>query len=219
MESNTRSPIFSYFSELLEGIVTVRAFSAERRFLDNLHRKIDTTTKVWLKLSDASVLSKMSKLQMWYTFWMTNRWLLLNFDMLGSLSILITTLFSIATLIDEAGLAGLCITSAMGFTSSVYWACRFWTGRTKEKNRPLTLLTTFVALELDLKCGYLFITCVVTDSSPQVLSSALLNSTSAHVEFDEFLPFEVLIYHRNRQWSLSPTESLLIGHRYRIVMR
>ncbi|KAF8345519.1 multidrug resistance-associated ABC transporter [Amanita rubescens] len=109
MESNTRSPIFSYFSELLEGIVTVRAFSAERRFLDNLHRKIDTTTK------------------MWYTFWMTNRWLLLNFDMLGSLSILITTLFSIATLIDEAGLAGLCITSAMGFTSSVYWACRFWT--------------------------------------------------------------------------------------------
>jgi len=46
MESNTRSPIFSDFGELLEGIVTVRAFSVERRFLDNLHRKIDTTTQV-----------------------------------------------------------------------------------------------------------------------------------------------------------------------------
>lgn len=46
MESNTRSPIFSYFHELLEGIVTVRAFSSERRFLDSLHHKIDTTTKV-----------------------------------------------------------------------------------------------------------------------------------------------------------------------------
>jgi ABC-type multidrug transport system fused ATPase/permease subunit len=46
MESNTRSPIFSDFGELLEGIVTVRAFSVERRFLDNLHRKVDTTTKV-----------------------------------------------------------------------------------------------------------------------------------------------------------------------------
>ena len=46
MESNTRSPIFSDFGELLEGIVTVRAFSAEKRFLDNLHIKIDTTTKV-----------------------------------------------------------------------------------------------------------------------------------------------------------------------------
>ena len=46
MESNTRSPIFSDFGELLEGIVTVRAFSAERRFLNNLHAKIDLTTKV-----------------------------------------------------------------------------------------------------------------------------------------------------------------------------
>lgn len=46
MESNTRSPILANFSELLDGIVTVRAFSAERRFLDDLHVKIDITTKV-----------------------------------------------------------------------------------------------------------------------------------------------------------------------------
>ena len=46
MESNTRSPIFSDFGELLEGIVTVRAFSAEKRFMDGLHKKVDTTTKV-----------------------------------------------------------------------------------------------------------------------------------------------------------------------------
>ena len=46
MESNSRSPIFSGFGKLLEGIVTVRAFSAERRFMDDVHRKIDVTTKV-----------------------------------------------------------------------------------------------------------------------------------------------------------------------------
>lgn len=46
MESNSRSPIFANFGEVLEGIVTVRAFSAERRFLDDLHTKIDTATKV-----------------------------------------------------------------------------------------------------------------------------------------------------------------------------
>ncbi|KAJ7222270.1 hypothetical protein GGX14DRAFT_304989, partial [Mycena pura] len=51
MESNSRSPIFSDFGELLQGIVTVRAFAAEKRFLDNLHTRIDLTTK------------------MWYTFW------------------------------------------------------------------------------------------------------------------------------------------------------
>lgn len=109
MESNTRSPIFSGFGELLEGIVTVRAFSAEKRFLDGLHLKVDLTT------------------QMWYSFWMTNRWLLLNFDALGGLSVLVTTLFALSGLVS-AGTAGLCITSAMSFTDSTYWACRFWTG-------------------------------------------------------------------------------------------
>lgn len=46
MESNTRSPIFANFGELLEGIVTVRAFSAEQRFLDHHNAKVDLTTKV-----------------------------------------------------------------------------------------------------------------------------------------------------------------------------
>lgn len=50
MESNTRSPIFSGFGELLEGIVTVRAFSAEQKFLDGLHQKIDQTTKVGVSI-------------------------------------------------------------------------------------------------------------------------------------------------------------------------
>ncbi|KAJ7105197.1 multidrug resistance-associated ABC transporter [Mycena epipterygia] len=110
MESNSRSPIFSEFGELLRGIVTVRAFSAEKRFLDNLHTRIDLTTK------------------MWWTFWMTNRWLLLNFDFLGSMAVFLTSIFSIHALVDNAGLAGLAITSALNFTMSVYWACRFWTG-------------------------------------------------------------------------------------------
>ncbi|KAF9230741.1 ABC transporter type 1, transmembrane domain-containing protein [Melanogaster broomeanus] len=108
MESNSRSPIFSGFGELLEGIVTVRAFSVERRFMDDLHGKIDITTK------------------MWYNFWMTNRWLLLNFDALGGLAVLITKLFALSGYVGP-GIAGLCITSAMTFTMSVYWACRLWT--------------------------------------------------------------------------------------------
>lgn len=108
MESTTRSPIFSGFGELLEGIVTVRAFSAEPRFLNGLYTKIDLT------------------LCMWYNFWMTNRWLLLRFDCLGALAVFTTTLFALGGFV-RAGIAGLCITSAMAFTSNIYWACRFWT--------------------------------------------------------------------------------------------
>ncbi|KAA1467006.1 P-loop containing nucleoside triphosphate hydrolase protein [Dentipellis sp. KUC8613] len=108
MESNTRSPIFAEFHELLEGIVTVRAFSAEQRFLDTLHTKIDLTTR------------------MWYTLWMSNIWLLLNFDSLSAFAVLVTTLLALSGYVS-AGLAGLCITSAMAFTTSTYWACRSWT--------------------------------------------------------------------------------------------
>lgn len=126
MESNSRSPIFSGFGELLEGIVTVRAFSAEKRFLDALHTRVDLTTQVSMQIvSDCSHI--LTKSQMWYSFWMTNRWLLLNFDTLGALAVLVTTLFALSGMVT-AGTAGICITSAMAFTNSIYWACRFWTG-------------------------------------------------------------------------------------------
>ncbi|KAG9123240.1 hypothetical protein FRC07_000064, partial [Ceratobasidium sp. 392] len=105
MESNSRSPIFSSFAELLEGIVTVRAFSAEQRFFDVLHKQIDDTTT------------------MWYNFWMLNRWLLLHFDALASLSVFVTTIFAISGLLGD-GLAAVTITTAMSFTQSVYWCCR-----------------------------------------------------------------------------------------------
>ena len=48
MEYIARPPIFSDFGEILEGIVTIRAFSAEKRFLNNVFVKIDRTTKVLL---------------------------------------------------------------------------------------------------------------------------------------------------------------------------
>ncbi|KIM25383.1 hypothetical protein M408DRAFT_210000 [Serendipita vermifera MAFF 305830] len=108
MQSTTRSPIFAGFAETLEGIVTVRAFGAERRFLSILLRKIDLTTK------------------MWYGWWMMNRWLLLRFDALGAFSIFIITLFALSGYIS-GGWAGITITSAMQFTVSVYWTCRLAT--------------------------------------------------------------------------------------------
>ncbi|KLO18997.1 P-loop containing nucleoside triphosphate hydrolase protein [Schizopora paradoxa] len=107
MESTTRSPIFSGFGELLEGVVTVRAFSAEYRFRNSFFSKVDET------------------MRMWYTFWMTNRWLAIRFDFLGTLAIFVTTLFALSGLVD-AGWAALCITSAMAFTFSMTAACRLW---------------------------------------------------------------------------------------------
>jgi len=79
---------------------------------------------------------------MWYGFWSTcdfwsrepftdnfsvlNRWLLLRFDGLGALSIFLITIFALAGYVS-GGWAGITITSAMQFTVSVYWTCRFAT--------------------------------------------------------------------------------------------
>ncbi|KAH8831236.1 hypothetical protein DL96DRAFT_1695080 [Flagelloscypha sp. PMI_526] len=109
MEANTRSPIFSTFSELLDGIVTVRAFSKEKQFLDEFYKKVDLTTKIW------------------YSFCMTNRFLLLQLDTLGATVTLVTCLLAVSYLHGSPGLVGVCITSAMSSSYSIYWACRFYT--------------------------------------------------------------------------------------------
>ncbi len=45
LESNSRSPIFSQYGETLSGLSTIRAFSAEQRFLDEMFDKIDETQR------------------------------------------------------------------------------------------------------------------------------------------------------------------------------
>lgn len=55
---------------------------------------------------------------------MTTRWLLLRFEALSSLVVLVTTLFALSARVSS-GTAGLCITSAMNLTLSVYFVCRF----------------------------------------------------------------------------------------------
>jgi hypothetical protein len=76
---------------------------------------------------------------------MTNRWLMFNFDVLGAFAVLVTTLFSLSRY-SSAGIvntpvvcvvyvltviskAGVCISSAISWTTSIYWACRFVTTR------------------------------------------------------------------------------------------
>lgn len=97
----------SGFAEVLDGIISVRAFSAESRFMETLCKQVDKTHSPH------------------YLFWCMNRWLLLRFDLLGSVSVLLTTLFALSGAIP-AGSAGMAILSAQSFVSACYWVSRFW---------------------------------------------------------------------------------------------
>ncbi|KAF8580919.1 multidrug resistance-associated ABC transporter [Ramaria rubella] len=108
MESNSRSPILAGFSDLVGGIVTVRAFSLERQFLAGHYKRVDTSQRFW------------------YFTWMINRWLLLNFDILGAVSVFAATVFVLAGYVP-VGYAALSIVSAMTFSTSIYWCCRGYT--------------------------------------------------------------------------------------------
>lgn len=130
LDSTTISPIFASFRTTLEGLATIRAFSAERRFLDTMMKNLDVTTKCY------------------WTYWMVNRWVLARFDWLGSFTVVVVmiivatvgghttaqevTLFgqTFTAFKDKSGsfssgFEGLAIVTAMNFTWSVYWACRF----------------------------------------------------------------------------------------------
>lgn len=107
LEATLRSPIFSGFAELLDGVISVRAFSAEARFMEQLCKQVDQTN------------------QAFYYYWMMNRWLLLRFDVLGAISVALTTLLALSGAVP-AGSAGMAIVSAQSFVSACYWVSRFW---------------------------------------------------------------------------------------------
>ncbi|CAE7143619.1 unnamed protein product [Rhizoctonia solani] len=108
IEATTRSPIVASFSELLAGIVTVRAFGAERAFLLSTYKRLDLTQTAT------------------HYYWMCNRWLLLRFDFLGAFSILVATIGTIKGG-ASAGLTGIVITQAQQYVRSLYFGLRFWT--------------------------------------------------------------------------------------------
>ena len=56
---------------------------------------------------------------------MMNRWLLLRFDVLGAMSVFVTTLFALSAGV-EPGLAAIAITSAQTFVTACYWVSRYW---------------------------------------------------------------------------------------------
>ncbi|KAI0065635.1 metal resistance protein YCF1 [Artomyces pyxidatus] len=105
----SRSPIFSWFSESLSGLSTIRAFNQQAIFSTINERRIDRNQMCYLP--SVSV----------------NRWLALRLEFVGAIIILITALLSMFALLTshvDAGLVGLVISYALNTTSSLNWLVR-----------------------------------------------------------------------------------------------
>ena len=109
LESIQRSPIYQQFGETLSGIVTIRAYGDEKRFVrDNQHR-LDTHHRPFIYL------------------WAANRWLALRVDFTGALVSFFAGTFVILSMgTIDAGSAGLSLTYAVMFTENVLWLVRLY---------------------------------------------------------------------------------------------
>lgn len=107
LESITRSPIYSHFSESITGVSTIRAYNATGRFTEESKAKIDMNNKTW-----------------WLTI-IGNRWIGLRLDFVGTLVVFLTaalTVYKKESL--NAGSVGLIVSYAMNMTALLTWAVR-----------------------------------------------------------------------------------------------
>lgn len=109
LESVQRSPLYQQFGETLSGIITIRAYKDERRFIrDNQHR-VDTHNRPFIYL------------------WATNRWLAFRVDIAGALVAFFAGVFVLLSVGKiDAGAAGLSLTYAVTFTENVLWLVRLY---------------------------------------------------------------------------------------------
>jgi ABC-type multidrug transport system fused ATPase/permease subunit len=110
LDGISRSPMYSFFAETLQGIQTIRAFGLEKQF-----------TKRFFDLADAQMRN-------WFCFWFANRWLALRLDLFSNGVILSVALLCV--IISDSGgyvdpnLLGLALVYSLQLIGFLQWTVR-----------------------------------------------------------------------------------------------
>ena len=116
IEAVNRSPLFQHFGETLTGVVTIRAYGDESRFMQDSHLKVNTHNRPFIFL------------------WATNRWLAFRMDVAGALVSFFAGVFVITSSTIDAGAAGLALSYAITFTQNVLWLVRLYAANEQNMN-------------------------------------------------------------------------------------
>ncbi|CAJ1067622.1 canalicular multispecific organic anion transporter 1 [Xyrichtys novacula] len=107
LDSVSRSPIYSHFSETVSGLSVIRAYGHQERFLKHNEITIDENLK--------SV----------YPWIVSNRWLAIRLEFLGNLVVFFAALFAVLSRDSlDSGLVGLSISYALNVTQTLNWLVR-----------------------------------------------------------------------------------------------
>ncbi|CAG7725610.1 unnamed protein product, partial [Allacma fusca] len=105
LESVTRSPIYSHFSETLTGTMTIRAFGAQSQFILQSEKNVDHNQRAY------------------YPSIVSNRWLGIRLESVGNLIILFAAIFALFSNTDD-GSVGLSVSYALSITQILTWLVR-----------------------------------------------------------------------------------------------
>ncbi|THH32362.1 hypothetical protein EUX98_g1802 [Antrodiella citrinella] len=109
LDAVSRSPIFAWFAESLNGISVIRAFNQQSVFTTNISRRVDRNQICYLP--SISV----------------NRWLAIRLELVGATIIFVAAVLAISALITtgvDAGLVGFVLSYALGATGALNWLVR-----------------------------------------------------------------------------------------------
>ena len=104
LDAVSRSPIFAWFSESLNGLSTIRAFSQQPIFIANNQRRVDRNQMCYLP--SISV----------------NRWLAVRLEFVGATIIFVAAILALVALCTtgvDAGLVGFVLSYALNTTGSL----------------------------------------------------------------------------------------------------
>ncbi|KAJ2615225.1 hypothetical protein EV177_001678 [Coemansia sp. RSA 1804] len=110
LEANSMSPLLSLFSELIQGVSTIRAFGVKHLYIKEANNRL------------------CAHLQPLGITWLLYRWIGLRCDMTGSLVSFSCAMFVLYNM-DwvDAGLAGFVLSYSLSFTSRMIWVVRNYT--------------------------------------------------------------------------------------------
>mmetsp|Transcript_129522 Transcript_129522/g.415221 ORF Transcript_129522/g.415221 Transcript_129522/m.415221 type:complete len:1382 (-) Transcript_129522:118-4263(-) len=112
IESNLRSPIFSHFSETLDGVACIRAFAQQEQFIAEIRNRVQRNMRAYyLKVA-------------------SNRWLAVRLETIGSVIVTVAGLFAVLARNNiSAGMAGVSISYALSVTQALNWVVRMTSDR------------------------------------------------------------------------------------------
>ncbi|KAF7646043.1 hypothetical protein LDENG_00194390, partial [Lucifuga dentata] len=107
LDSVSRSPIYSHFSETMSGLSVIRAYDHQERFLKHNEKTVDENLKTV------------------YPWMVSNRWLAIRLEFLGNLVVFFAALFAVLSRDSlDSGVVGLSISYALNVTQTLNWLVR-----------------------------------------------------------------------------------------------